>query len=66
MEFKKADSCRIQKSASSCLGFFSLSLTKGTDYGSFNAFFIERMSVEKKVWVTSYNLESYVIYSSTI
>ncbi len=32
MEFKKADSCRIQKSASSCLGFFSLSLTKGTDY----------------------------------
>ncbi len=33
---------------------------------SFNAFFIERMSVEKKVWVTSYNLESDVIYSSTI
>lgn len=29
-------------------------------------FFIERMSVEKKVWVTSYNLESGVIYSSTI
>ena len=29
-------------------------------------FFIERMSVEKKAWVTSYNLESDVIYSSTI
>ncbi len=33
---------------------------------SFNAFFIERMSVEKKVLFSSYNLESDVIYSSTI
>lgn len=32
MESKKADSCKIQESATSSIGFFSLSLTKGTDY----------------------------------